>query len=370
VADPRVARLADVVVSYSTGVRPGDLVVIDSTPLGAPVVRETYRRVLAAGGHPEVRIAVDGVAEALLAEGSDAQLEWLSPARVEEIERADVRIRFESDANTRALAGVDPARQALLQRARRPLGDRLMQRAAAGELRWLVTLFPTHAPAQDAGMSLAEYEDFVFRAGLLDRDDPVAAWRAFGRRLERLSAWLGEKDELRVVADGTDLRLRAGGRRWIASSGKENFPDGEVFTGPLETSAEGVVRFTLPASFQGRAVEDVELRFRAGEVVAARAGRGEAFLEQMLALDEGARRLGEVAFGMNDAIAESTRNTLFDEKIGGTMHFALGKSYPETGGRNESALHWDLVCDLRSGSEVYADGELVYRDGRFLRELD
>ncbi len=369
-ADPRVARLADVVVSYSTGVRPGDLVVIDSTPLGAPVVRETYRRVLAAGGHPEVRIAVDGVPEALLANGSDGQVSWVSPARAEEIERADVRIRFESDANTRALSGVDPARQALLHRARRPLGDRMLQRAAAGELRWLVTLFPTHAAAQDAGMSLAEYEDFVFRAGFLDRDDPVSEWRAFGERLARLAEWLGGKDELRVVADGTDLRLRVGGRRWIASSGKENFPDGEVFTGPLETSADGDVRFAFPASFQGRLVEDVQLRFEAGEVVAARAGRGGAFLDQMLALDDGASRMGEFAFGMNDGITESTLNTLFDEKIGGTMHLALGKSYPETGGRNESALHWDLVCDLRGGSEVYADGELVYRDGRFLRELD
>ncbi len=370
VADPRVERLADVVVSYSTGVRPDDLVVIDSTPLAAPIVRETYRRVLAAGGHPMVRIAVEGVAEALLANGSDAQLEWLSPARLEEVERADVRIRFESDANTRALSGVDPARQAVLHRARRPLGDRVMQRAAAGELRWLVTLFPTHAAAQDAGMSLPEYEDFVFRAGFLDRDDPVSAWREFGERLDRLSEWLGGKDELRIVADGTDLRLRVGGRRWNASRGKENFPDGEVFTGPVETSVEGEVHFTFPAAFQGRLIDDVHLRFEHGEVVSATAGRGAAFLEQMLALDDGARRVGEFAFGMNDAITESTLNTLFDEKIGGTMHLALGKSYPETGGKNESALHWDLVCDLRSGSEVYADGELVYRDGRFVRELD
>jgi len=370
VADPRVERLADVVVSYSTGVGPGDLVVIDSTPLGAPIVRETYRRVLAAGGHPEVRIAVDGVVEALLENGTDAQLEWLSPARLEEVERADVRIRFESDENTRALTGVDPARQAVLHRARRPLGDRVMQRAAAGELRWLVSAFPTQAAAQDAGMSLAEYEDFVFRAGFLDHDDPVGAWRAFGERLDRLSEWLAGKDELRIVADGTDLRLRVGGRRWIASCGKENFPDGEVFTGPLETSVEGDVRFTFPAAFQGRLVEDVRLRFEDGEVVAASASRGEQFLQEMLALDDGARRVGEFAFGMNDAIAEPTLNTLFDEKIGGTTHLALGKSYVETGGKNHSALHWDLVCDLRQGSEVHADGELVYRDGRFLRELD
>ncbi len=368
-ADPRVERLADVVVAYSTEVQPGDLVVIDSTPLGAPLVRETYRRVLAAGGHPQVRIGLDGVAEALLEDGNEEQLAWLTPARLEEMEHANVRILFESAVNTRSLTGADPARQAIVQRARKPLADRLFERAAAGELRWLVTLSPTHAAAQDAGMSLAEYENFVFRAGFLDRDDPVAAWQAFAGRLDGLAEWLDTVDELRIAADGTDLRLRVGGRRWVASRGKENFPDGEVFTGPVETSVEGEIRFTYPAAFHGRVVDGVHLRFQGGEVVAASATRGQRFLEEMLALDDGARRVGEFAFGMNEAITEFTLNTLFDEKIGGTLHLALGKSYPETGGQNESALHWDLVCDLRGGSEVYADGEVVYRDGRFLREL-
>jgi aminopeptidase len=366
VADPRVERLADVLVAYSTGVRPGDLVVLDASPLAAPLIRETYRRVLAAGAHPEVRIAVDGVLEALLREGNDEQLEWLSPARTEEIERADVRMVFDSEFNTRTLTGVDPARQAIAHRARKRIGDRLFERAAKGELHWLVTLYPTNAAAQDAGMSLADYEQFVFRAGFLDRDDPVGEWRAFGDRLQGLADRLATKRELRIVADGTDLTLGVEGRKWIASRGRENFPDGEVFTGPVETSVEGEIAFTFPASFQGRVVEGVTLRFAGGEVVAAEASRGQAFLDEMLALDEGARRLGEFSFGMNDAITEFTLNTLFDEKIGGTVHLALGKAYPETGGVNESALHWDLVCDLREGSEVYADGEPVYRDGRFL----
>jgi aminopeptidase len=368
VVDPRVERLADVVVSYSTGVQPGDLVVIDATPLAAPLVRETYRRVVAAGAHPEVRIGADGVMEALLAEGDEEQLGWLSPARLEEVERADVRIVFESAFNTRALSGADPARLAVVARARKHLRDRIVARAHAGDLRWLVSLFPTNAAAQDAGMSLAEYEAFVFRAGLLDEPDPVEAWRELGSRIERLADWLGTKSELRVVAEGTDLTLGVGGRRWVASRGKENFPDGEVFTGPVETSVEGEIRFTYPAAFHGRVVEGVELRFRGGEVVDARATRGQDFLDEMVALDEGARRVGEFAFGLNDAVTEFTLNTLFDEKIGGTVHLALGKSYPETLGENVSALHWDLVCDLRERSEVYADGELVYRDGRFLAD--
>ena len=367
-ADPRVEALADVAVSYSTAVRPGDLVVIDATPLAAPLVRSTYRRVVAAGGHPEVRIRVDGVAEALLALGDETQLGWLSPARREEVERADVRIVFEADFNTRGLSGADPARQATVQRARKHVSDRVFARAHAGELRWLVTLYPTNAAAQDAGMSLPEYEAFVYRAGLLDRPDPVAAWRELGERLQRLARWLETKSRLRVVAEGTDFTLGVAGRRWVPSRGKENLPDGEVFTGPVETSIEGDVRFTYPAAFRGRIVEGIELRFERGEVVSARATRGQAFLEEMITIDDGARRVGEFSFGMNEAVSEFTLNTLFDEKIGGTIHLALGKSYPETGGTNASALHWDLVCDLRERSEVYADGELVYRDGRFLVE--
>ena len=365
-ADARVERLADVVVSYSTAVRPGDLVVLDAGPAAAPLVRETYRRILAAGGHPQVHSTLDGALEVLLHEGSDDQLEWISPARAEEVERADVRIVFDAETNTRTMTGVDPARQAVAQRARKHLGDRLFERSAAGDLRWTVTLFPTHAAAQDAGMSLAEYEDFVYRAGFLDRDDPVAEWTAFGDRLATLAERLGTFQELRIVAEGTDLTLGTAGRTWVASRGRENFPDGEVFTGPVETATEGTIRFTFPASFQGRVVEDVELRFESGEVVEAHARRGEPFLREMLAVDDGARRIGEFAFGMNEAVTEFTLNTLFDEKIGGTVHLALGKAYPETGGLNASALHWDLVCDLRQGSEVYADGQLVYRDGRFL----
>jgi aminopeptidase len=366
VADERLARLADVLVGYSAAVRPGDIVLLESAPIAAPLLRALFRRVLAAGGHPHLRVEVEGAREALFTEGSNAQLDWVNPVRLEEIERADVRISVEADTNTRAFTGVDPARQARLALAHEPIRDRHFERSAAGELRPVVTLYPTNASAQDAEMSLTGYEDFVYRAGLLDREDPVAEWTDLGKGIGRLAAWLGSKEELRIVADGTDLTVGVGGRTWIPCDGKENFPDGEVFTGPVETSLEGRIRFTYPASFAGRRVRDVELRFEGGEVVESSASEGEAFLNQMLAMDDGARRAGEFAFGLNDAVTEFTGHTLFDEKIGGTCHLALGRSYPESGGVNHSALHWDLVCDLRSGSEVYADGELVYRDGRFL----
>ena len=368
-ADPHIERLADVIVHYSTRVGPDDLVLIEAPAAAAPLTRAVYERVLGAGGHPEARVVVDGLAELLLDHGTDDQLEWINPSRVEEFERADVRIVLEADANTRALSGVGPRRQAIAARARESIRDRYLERAAAGELRWLITLFPTNAAAQEAAMSLAQYERFVYGAGFLDREDPVAEWRAFGDRLGRLAEWLGSKDRIRVVSNGTDLTVGVRGRTWLPCDGKENFPDGEVFTGPLEDSLEGEIHFTYPANFQGRVVEDIRLSFRGGEVVEGSASRGEDFLQEMLDVDAGARRAGEFAFGLNEAITEFTHNTLFDEKIGGTVHLALGKSYPESGGQNRSALHWDLVCDLRSASEVYADDELVYRDGRFLDGL-
>jgi aminopeptidase len=369
VPDPRHERFAQVLVEYSTSVTEGDLVLIEATPLAAPLVCALFRRVVEAGGHPEVRLGLDGASEALLAGGNDEQLSWIGPRLRGDAERANVRIAIEAESNTRSLTGIDPARQAIFARSRSHLRDMTMERAAAGELRRVVTAFPTHASAQDAEMSLSDYEEFVYRAGFLDDEDPISGWAALGERLRRLADWLGTKKELRVVAEGTDLTVGVEGRTWIPCDGKENFPDGEVFTGPVETSVQGRVRFSFPAPHAGRLVRDIELRFENGEVVEARATEGEAFLQEMLAMDEGARRLGEFAFGMNDAVREFTGHTLFDEKLGGTVHMALGKAYPESGGKNESALHWDLVCDLRGESEVHADGEVVYRNGEFLPDL-
>jgi aminopeptidase len=361
----RLRRLADVLVGYSAGVGPGELVLLEGDVTAEPLFDELYRAVVRAGGHPAMRVELE-LMEHLLSEGSEEQIEWVNPARREDIERADVRIVIEAPSNTKSLSAVDPARQALAERSRAVLRDRYLERARDGELRWVLSAYPTNGAAQDAEMSLAEYEEFVYRAAFLDDGDPVARWRAFSEEVERVAEFLSAKAELRIVAEGTDLTLDVGGRTWIPSEGHENFPDGEVFTAPHETSVEGEIHFTYPAVFRGREVDDVRLRFRGGEVVEAMAVRGQDFLEEMVAVDDGARRVGELAFGLNEAISVFTRNILFDEKIGGTVHLALGRAYAESGGENRSALHWDMICDLRSGGEVYADGELVYRDGRFL----
>jgi aminopeptidase len=364
--DPHHERLADVLVDYSTRVGEGDVVLLESPVTAAPLLREIFRRVVRAGAHPIARLTLEPTTEMLLRHGSDAQLEWVNPLRLEDFERADVRIVLLASTNTKNLTTVDPSRQALYGRAHEQLGNRYLERAAAGELRWVLTQYPTEAAAQDAQMSFEQYERFVWRACHLDDDDPIATWLGFAERWQAVARFLETKSELRIVAEDTDLTLGVGGRVWIPAIGGENFPDGETFTGPVEDSVNGTIRFTFPAIFQGREVEDVRLRFENGEVVEATAAAGEDFLQQMIAMDDGARRVGEFAFGLNDAVPIFTRNILFDEKIGGTVHLALGTAYPETGGRNRSALHWDMICDLRHGSEVYADGELVYRDGRFL----
>jgi aminopeptidase len=245
----------------------------------------------------------------------------------------------------------------------------MMKRAADGSLRWTGTQFPTQAAAQDAEMSLAEYEDFVFAAGLLNLPDPVAAWKAVSQRQQRLVDFLQGKKQYRVVAaNGTDVTMSVEGRRWINCDGHENFPDGEVFTGPLLDSVNGVVNFSFPAVHHGREVQEVRLRLKDGKVVDASASKGEAFLISMLDMDAGSRLIGECAIGTNYSIKNYTRNTLFDEKIGGTVHFAVGAGYPETGNDNASGLHWDMVVDLRRGGYLEVDGERFNVDGRFTRD--
>ena len=365
-ADERLTKLADVLVGYSTAVRPGDDVKLEGHPPATPLLREVYRATLRAGGHPSAHLIMDDPVRTLLEEGSDEQVGWVSPATRWKLHHDDVWILLDAPENTRYLSGAEPAKLARWLKGREPHQERYLERAAAGEFRWVLCSFPAEAAAQEAGMSLLEFEDVVYRGAFLDEDDPVAAWRSFADRLERIGSFLERASELRVVAEDTDLRLRVGGRTWIRSSGKSNLPDGEVFTGPVETSVAGTIRFTFPATMRGRQAEDVRLRFERGEVVDATARRGEDFLNGLIGMDDGARRVGEFAFGLNPAVTDYTGTVLLDEKIGGSVHLALGRSVPGTGGENVSGLHWDMVCDLRRGGEVYADGEVVYRDGAFL----
>lgn len=362
--DPRHQKLAQVLIHYSLAIKPGDKLSISGHAVAAPLIREVYREAIRAGAHVTTYIDIDGLREIYYREASDEQLNYISELDKLEAEHFNAELDIWSELNTKALSNVDPRRMAARRSARAPLLKRSLERMAASEVRWCGTLFPTHAHAQDAGMSLSDYEDFVFSAGLLHMDDPVAAWRKVHEEQQRIADFLGKHDEIHIIAPGTDITYRAGDRKWINCAGEVNFPDGEVFTGPVENSVNGAVRFSYPAIYDGNEVEDVRLTFRDGKVVENSASRGLDFLNAMLDTDPGARVLGEAAFGLNYNITRFSKNTLFDEKIGGTMHMALGASLPESGGVNESGLHWDMVCDLREG-KVYADGQLCYENGKF-----
>lgn len=369
--DSRLDKLANVLVTYSVAVKKDDVVRINGSTVALPLVRAVYREVLRAGGHPLLRLSDDECVDLFYAEAGARQLSHLSPLAMKEIETIDCTIGIWANENTKSMSRVEPARQAAVSQARRPIMKTFVERAALrgkSKLRWTGTQFPCQSAAQDAERSLAEYEEFVFAAGLLDRKDPAAEWRKISQRQQKLADVLNKGREIRFrTPNGTDLRLGVKGRRWINCDGHENFPDGEVFTGPIEDATEGTVVYSFPAVHGGREVHDIRLTFKAGKVVDACASKGEDFLIKMLDQDKGARILGEIAVGTNYAIGEYTKNTLFDEKIGGTFHAAVGSAYPETGGKNQSGLHWDMVCDLRSGGTIEVDGKVISRNGRFVK---
>jgi aminopeptidase len=366
VRDQRAEALASILVRYSTKVAKGDVCLIQSTTTAEPLVQAVYEEVLRAGGLPVMQLTTEDAASAFYELASDEQLDWVAPPAKWGVENADVRIAVMAEANTRALSAADPKKQARAQKARKELMETSMRRSAAGEHRWALTLFPTHAFAGEAGMSLPAYEDFYYRACLATDGDPVTAWERTSDEVKRLAEWAQGAREVRVEAPGTDIKLGVEGRRWIACTGEHNMPDGEFFTGPLEDSVEGEVAFSFPAVYAGREVSGVRFRFEEGRIVDASATRGEDFLLEMLDTDEGARRLGELGIGTNYGIATGTKEILLDEKIGGTVHMAIGMSYPETGGRNSSAVHWDMVLDLRRGGTITVDGRVLQRDGQFV----
>ena len=366
--DPRLTKWADTLVNYSLSLKPDEQVLIRVDEAAIPLAKEVHRAALAAGALPHVSVVVDGLDEITLTTATDRQLEWVSPIKQFEYETIDALCAIVAPTNTSSLSGVEAGKQARSQRANSAIRRSLFDRTAAGQAKWSLTLYPTQGAAQNAKMSLTDYEDFLLRAMLLDKEDPAAAWKAFSQEQQRYVDYLNRVQTVRFVAQDTDISMKVGGRVWVNSDGHKNFPSGEIFTGPLEDSVNGHVRYTFPTAHLGHEVDDVRLTFENGRVVQAEATRGQEFLEAMLDSDEGARTLGEVAIGNNYGVQQYTRNTLYDEKIGGTFHLALGNAYPETGATNVSAVHWDMVCDMRpeaGGGAVYADGILIHENGQW-----
>ena len=356
--DPRA--FADLLAGYCLEVRPGQQISVRSSTEAAPLLLEVQRAILERDAWPILRIDLPGQTRGFYDHAGDRHLDDISDLALAEARGADANLGITATADVRELVGVDPAMITRVARARRPLREAIMKK------RWCSTLWPTEALAGQAGMPLADYEAFVSRALFLDQPDPVRSWGGLRTFQAKLIERLKSARDVRIEADGTDLTLRVAGRTWVNSDGKRNMPSGEVFTGPHENSANGRIRFTVRSAPEGVDVDGVELEFADGEVVSARADTGGEYLQRALETDGGAKFLGELGIGTNFGIDRPTGTILFDEKIGGTVHLALGRSYPETGGKNASALHWDLICDLRAGGRLSADGETILEDGRFV----
>jgi aminopeptidase len=360
VRDERLEKLARLLVDYSVEAGEGEQVLVAGGAAAEPLVKEIYTRLLQVGAIPIPQVALPGLQELFYEHAREIHYEKTPPVIRTLYEGVDAVISIMAPHNTRALAGVDPRKQRALGKRDKEVQDLVIERD-----RWALTLYPTQALAQESEMGLEEYEEFVFEAMALGEDDPVRYWRQKAEEQGRLIGRLEGASEVRIVGPGTDLTLSIEGRRFINGDGRHNMPCGEIFTGPVEDSASGEVYFGVPVAVAGREVSGVRLRFEGGRVVEASAEKGEEYLRSMLDADKGARYLGELGIGTNYGIRRPTKNILFDEKLGGTVHLAIGRSYEKTGGRNDSSVHWDLICDLRDGGKIYADGELIAKDGAF-----
>jgi aminopeptidase len=362
--DPRVEKLAKLCVQYSVEVKPKKKVLIQGSPQAFPLLNEIYKECLLSGAYPLI-IPTLHVEYTFYKYAKEHQLTYVSPFERFIVENIDVQIVVWCQPNPKELTNIDPSKIRTRRASRRELMEIFFRREAEGKFKWVGLPYPINAQAQEAAMSIAEYEDFVYSSCLVDRKDPIAEWKKISKEQENICDFLNKASKIRMVGEDTDLTFSVKGRQWINCSGQKNMPDGEVFTGPVENSVNGMVRFTFPGIYSGREVEDIRLTFEAGRVVGASAAKGDELLQQLLKVD-GADRIGEAAIGTNYGITRFTKNMLFDEKMGGTIHMALGASIPESGGLNKSAIHWDILKDMKNGGEIYADDELFYKNGKFL----
>ena len=353
--DTRIEQLADILVDYSTKIREGDEVqLLTTAPLGLPLFRAVYRRVLDRGAHVYTHIGFEDQQEIFFKHASDAQLRWFPELLYEETKRATAYIRMDAAQNSRTLSNIEPTKMRPWHKTIEPIFTERIDNT-----RWVCTRIPNEGVAQEAAMSLSDYEDFYYAACLLD-------WNEEAKKMQKIAALLDAAKIIRVVAEDTDLTVSVEGRPAIACCGQSNMPDGEIYLAPLETETQGHIQFTFPARAGGNDIEDIYLEFKDGRVVKATASKGQDKMDKQLATDDDAKLIGEFAFGVNYSVTKFTHNMLFDEKIGGTMHIALGRGYADSGSQSRSAIHWDIVKDLRQDGQVFADGALVFEKGKWL----
>lgn len=357
-----VEKLAILTTEYCLPVSEDKEIGIVGHAVATPLIQHLFKHILLKGGHPVTRITVGGLAEILYVHGTKKQITHVSPFEKFFLRKVDGIIKIFAETNVKELSSVPATKIKERAASQKEIIDIYMKHVKPGRLS--IIPYPTEAFAQEAEMSLFEYQDFVAKACFLDQKDPAEEWRKLSKKQKLITRRLNKVKSLRFIGEDTDLKLKVEGRKWINSDGKVNMPSGEVFTGPIENSAQGQIRFTFPGIYMGREVEDITLVFKKGKVVRAKAGKSEELLRELLKIDAGAKRIGEIAIGTNKGITRFTKNMLFDEKMGDCIHLALGRSVMISGGKNQSSIHWDILKDMKNG-EIYADGELIYKNGEF-----
>jgi len=360
-------NLAKIAVNYSLEVKKGQRVLISGPDIAKEMFQALYLEVLKAGGHPFTHIFMEGLSEIQFKYASEEQLEYVDNIIKQIMNEFDATINIFGDYNTKKLANVDPKRIAISQASpgHKELMEIMERRTSSGEFKWVIVPYPCQSFAQEAKMDLYSYTEFVKKALMLDKENPVEEWRKVQKKQEEIIQYLNKVENIQVLGEDTELTLSTKGRTWKNCCGQRNLPDGEVFTGPVEDSINGHIRFTYPGIYIGKEIENIFLEFKDGKVVKGTADKGEELLQEILKI-ENANIIGEFAIGTNYGIQKFTKNMLFDEKMGGTMHCALGLGFEDTGSKNKSAIHWDILKDMKlPGSKILADGKVIYEEGKW-----
>ena len=358
-------KYAKLLVHHSLKLKKNDKLLIVSSYLAEDLLKEVYREALKTGAYPELQVTLNGTERIFYDVADDEQLKYVSPVITYVFEKYEALLVILAPFNMRELEHIEPAKKQLVRLGRAYINKMMMKRSAEGSFHWNLCMFPTDAAAQECGMSKSEYEEFVFNACFLNDNDPIAKWRQLDKEQQRIVDYLAGKEIIRYVGKDIDISFSAKGRKWISEAGTKNMPCGEVFTAPVEDSVNGKIRFSYPGFYLGQEIEDITLEVKNGSVVKWNARKGKTLLDKIMETP-GARQFGEAAVGTNTGIKKFTKNMLFDEKLAGTVHMALGQTIPEAGGKNESAIHWDMLADMNDGGEIYADGVLIYKNGKFI----
>ena len=360
-----LSKYARLLVEYCLEIQEGERLFISTTTLAEPLVREVYRWAIRKGAMVETDLAFREQKRIFLNEAGEAQLKYVSPLYKMAMAEFDAYLHIRAPFNLREDQNVPADKSKIRREALSSTMKTYFERTATRDLKRNLCQYPTNANAQEAGMSLEEYQNFVFNACKLNEPDPIASWLAVRKQQQQIVDLLNQRKKVQYKGPDIDIEFSTAGRTWINSDGQTNMPSGEVYTSPVEDSVNGHIHFSYPAVYSGHLVEGVTLWVKDGYVEKWEAKQGQAFLDHIFQI-EGARRFGEAAIGTNYAISQFTKNILFDEKIGGTIHMAIGQSYLQTGGKNQSSIHWDMIANMKDGGVIYADDEKIYEDGNFL----